>query len=228
MRYLVLCLNVVSGDGTLQSIRVTHDRIGELLRPFLDESSLSPDKIAQVSDYLDLLLKWNAKVNLTAVREAAGIVQRHFGESFFAARHLLSQQGSSAIDLGSGAGFPGLPMKIWFPDLEVTLIESNQKKVAFLREAIRTMGMEKVEVVAKRGEEIGLRADLVTIRAVERFESALAIAGRMVAAEGQIGLMIGLAQTGIAIKMLPGFEWVKPIPFPMSDRRVIFTGRKRL
>ena len=168
-------------------------RIFELLRPFLEtpkrseeggdkqsvcthpsgrchsdrreESAfLSPAQLQSISTYIDILLRWNSRINLTAVRAPEEIVTRHFGESLFAARCLFPagvgpglSPGQAApseayqdailaehrrprtgdlIDLGSGAGFPGLPIKIWAPDLHVTLIESNQKKATFLREVV--------------------------------------------------------------------------------------------
>src|SRR5580658_5381889 len=138
-------------------------RIAELLQPFIadsdgarhtchseersDEESavLSPTQLQHISTYIDLLLRWNARVNLTAVRDPEEIVTRHFGESLFAARHLFPQQGAASseylIDLGSGAGFPGLPMKVWRPNLRLTLIEATQKKCTFLQEAVRKLGL---------------------------------------------------------------------------------------
>src|SRR5258708_6259265 len=153
------------------------ERIRELLKPFLDPEELSADQVALVSTYLDLLLKWNARMNLTAVRDPEQIVQRHFGESFFAARHLQARHpdATSLADLGSGAGFPGLPIKIWDPKLNLTLIESQQKKAVFLREAVRTLELKETEVLNARGESLGAdtKADIVTRRAVESFSLAL-------------------------------------------------------
>ena len=133
--------------------------IAELLEPFL-ESTHPPEPKTQsllpiISTYIDILLRWNARINLTAVRDPEEIVTRHFGESLFAARYLFpattsvgtaalgcAPERSSAVrvaDLGSGAGFPGIPIKLWAPQVALTLIESNQKKVAFLREVARAM-----------------------------------------------------------------------------------------
>src|SRR5207253_3232709 len=81
------------------------------------------------------------------------------------------------IDLGSGAGFPGLPLAIWSPTTKVTLIESQNKKAIFLKEAIRTMGLKNAEVFAGRGEDYPAKADLVAFRAVEKFEMAIAVPG---------------------------------------------------
>src|SRR3954462_12725795 len=98
--------------------RMEAARIAELLSPFLENpgggrEELSGAQLAQLSDYLDLLLRWNEKTNLTSVRNPEGIVSRHFGESLFLARTVSREELRSAIDLGSGAGFPGIPLKIY-------------------------------------------------------------------------------------------------------------------
>src|SRR5207302_9354545 len=118
-------------------------RIAELLGPYLEKTDggrevLSPQQLQQLSEYLDLLLRWNAKTNLTSVREPEEIVTRHFGESLFLARH-VSAKAHTAIDVGSGAGFPGVPLKIYSPRLQVTLVESQNKKATFLNEVIRKL-----------------------------------------------------------------------------------------
>ncbi|MGZ7107179.1 MAG: 16S rRNA (guanine(527)-N(7))-methyltransferase RsmG, partial [Candidatus Angelobacter sp.] len=93
--------------------------IAQLLKPFIE---LDETRLHAISKYIDLLLKWNARINLTAIRDASEIVQRHFGESLFAAKYVLEQKPvETAIDLGSGAGFPGVPFAILAPDVQVTL-----------------------------------------------------------------------------------------------------------
>src|SRR4051812_28057619 len=120
-------------------------RISDLLTPFVAPDVLSTEQMEQVSIYLDLLLKWNAKTNLTAVRDPEDIITRHFGESFFAAKAWLKTgETKSVIDLGSGAGFPGLPMAIYAPGTKVTLIESQNKKSTFLKEVVRSLGLNSV------------------------------------------------------------------------------------
>src|SRR6476661_5653793 len=141
-------------------------RIAELLKPFLQEydgnrEALSQPQLQQLSQYLDLLLRWNAKTNLTSVREPEEIVTRHFGESLFLARHVSREQLRTAIDLGSGAGFPGIPLKIYAPHIAVTLIESQNKKATFLNEVIRRLTLMNINVLSGRAEESGLNADLV-------------------------------------------------------------------
>ena len=118
-------------------------RIAELLAPYLGDAATPPNLLPQLSLYLDLLLRWNARTNLTAIREPEEIVRRHFGESLFAGSHLapLLPAAATLLDFGSGAGFPGLPIQFLLPQLRVTLAESQGKKASFLREAVRTLGL---------------------------------------------------------------------------------------
>ncbi len=229
-------------------------RIAELLAPFLHTppgppAALNDAQLEQVSAYLDLLLRWNARINLTAVRDPESIVTRHFGESFFAARYLLSGSQESgvgsqgpdekpgsresgarsqrrAIDLGSGAGFPGLPLKIFAPGLALTLIESSQKKAVFLKEAVRTLALTGVDVFAGRAEDFAAAADLVTLRAVERYERALGDAARLVAPGGRLALLIGSPQAARTPQLLAGFGWQAPVAIPQSSARVLLVGTK--
>ena len=100
-------------------------------------------------------MKWNARVNLTAIRDPEEMVQRHFGESFFAAKDALAQgRIASVIDVGSGAGFPGVPFAMLAPEVQVTLIESNQKKVTFLRELVFSLDLKNVKVFSGRAEAL--------------------------------------------------------------------------
>ena len=195
----------------------------ELLSPFVSQP-LAQDKLAQLQLYLHLLLKWNSKISLTAIRDPEQIVQRHFGESLFVAKHLHLDTASTLIDFGSGAGFPGLPINFAAPHLEVTLIESQQKKVAFLREVIRTLKLQNICVYAGRAEESELKSQIVTMRAVEKFEAALPIAASLLEPGGRLALLIGANQTQLASRALPAFEWHLPIPIPESRERVLYIG----
>jgi len=162
---------------------LTPTQIAALLTPYLPAAS--PDLCTQLSTYLDLLLRWNARTNLTAIRSPEEIVRRHFGESLFAAQSLFTAQplgpslgaSSTLLDFGSGAGFPGLPIQLLRPDLAVTLAESQNKKAAFLREAVRTLNLA-TEVWPSRVESMPAQRqfDVVTLRAVDRMEEALAAA----------------------------------------------------
>lgn len=214
--------------------------ISTVLGPFLP-GPLSEDQLGQISTYLELLLRWNARVNLTSVRDPEHIVTRHFGESLFAASHLFPGSANDAavrfggtpsldkspyvVDIGSGAGFPGLPIRIFAPHVRLTLIESNHKKVAFIREVCRTLRLMHVDVFAGRAKDFPSTADVVTLRAVERFESALPVAARLVTPNGRLALLIGSRQVPVA-SHLPGFAWLAPCATPQSDDRVLLIGTK--
>jgi 16S rRNA (guanine527-N7)-methyltransferase len=202
------------------------DRIAELLAPFLPVSSLSSNQLDLLAIYLDLLVKWNSKINLTAIRDHEEIVTRHFGESFFAAQKLFpaGDSTSSAIDIGSGAGFPGLPIELWSPSLEMTLVESNGRKATFLREVIRALRLESTSVLTERAENIAVRANLVTLRAVEHFEHVLPTVRSLANPGGRIAILIGSAQVEIAHSSLPRVEWHDAIPIPNSHSRVLLVS----
>jgi 16S rRNA (guanine527-N7)-methyltransferase len=172
-------------------------------------------------------LKWNAKVNLTSVRDPRQMITRHFGESYFAARELLSSEpAASVIDLGSGAGFPGLPLAMFDPAVQLTLIESNAKKVAFLNEVIAALKLANVKVVRQRAETYAGSADLVTMRAVERFEATAPIAFRLVGPGGRLALMIGASQITAAKLAVSGLAWSPPREIPGSHSRILLVGTK--
>jgi 16S rRNA (guanine527-N7)-methyltransferase len=206
---------------------MTPDRICALLTPFLSDERLSTRQLALVSEHLDLLLKWNSKMNLTAVRDPEKIVTRHFGESFFAARQLFPEVGvpGAIIDLGSGAGFPGIPIKIWSPALTLTAIESQHKKAVFLREAMRALRFSAADVVCDRAEAVGRRADTVTLRAVECFASVVLSAARLLTEGGRLALLVGEGQVSPATSLLPDLVWDEPLRVPLSRARVLLVGR---
>lgn len=213
-------------DQTANAIR--RERILELLVPFVGPDSLSDFQVGAIQNYIDLLLKWNAKLNLTSIRDPEKIVTRHFGESLFAARQFFHARDSreSVIDIGSGAGFPGLPLKLWVPHLELTLIESNQRKATFLREVIRALDLTSTAVLSTRAESVSLQVDLATFRAVEHFERILPVALRLVKPSGRIALLIGEAQVQAARSTLPSVIWRRPLPIPLSKNEVVMIGEQ--
>jgi 16S rRNA (guanine527-N7)-methyltransferase len=204
---------------------VNEHRISELLSPFLGQATLSSPQLSTVRTYLELLIKWNSKMNLTAVRNPEQIVTRHFGESLFAASRILPDQSSDAslIDIGSGAGFPGLPAKIWAPGISLTLIESNLRKATFLREIVRAVNLPNVRIETSRAESSDIQAEVVTLRAVEKFERVLPVAQRLLKSEGRAVLLIGASQVELA-KSGMAMRWEEPIPIPLSQSRVLLIG----
>ncbi len=199
--------------------------IARLLVPFVE---LAPDQLRQVSMHLDLLLKWNSKVNLTSVRQPEEIVTRHFGESFFAAKQLLSAQATgTVVDVGSGAGYPGIPIAIFAPHARIVLIESNGKKAAFLNEVVFALKLPNASVFGGRAEIYSQNAaDLVTMRAVEKFSDSLAVVIGLVKPGGRIGLMIGQAQVESLHKRADCVQWGVPIALPGGHSRALVIGTK--
>jgi len=231
-------------------------RIAELLRPYMGEAAEPPAVLSQLQCYLDLLLRWNARINLTAVRDPEEIVTRHFGESLFAAQVLFSESepkvgpapearassngqaerrpegllypGATLADVGSGAGFPGIPMKLFAQELALTLIESQNKKAAFLREVIRTLELNNAEVFSGRAEQWGKTADIVTLRAVEQFQRTLPGTAKLVAAGGKLCLLIGTGQIPTVQETLGAdWTWQNPKVVPQSTGRMVLVGSRR-
>lgn len=219
------------------------DRISELLGPYLPTGeSLSSSNLASISTYIDILQRWNARINLTAIRDPEEMVTRHFGESFFAAQHLFpkaahagragagfaagQRSALSVADVGSGAGFPGVPMKLWAPEISLALIESNQKKATFLREVTRALVLTDINIIAARAETLAPSTfDVVTLRAVERFDAILPIAATLVKSSGCLALLVGSAQLAQARSLLPEHQFSDPLPIPRSTSRVLATAR---
>ncbi len=256
-------------------------RIAELLNSYIVGLNLPPGIYDQIGAYLELLLRWNAKTNLTAIRDPAQIVTRHFGESLFAASvlfgdevpspvlssradpecsrggaqgpafsdnrqpatdNLISSSGAPSkpsfglggthdapspsttlADLGSGAGFPGLPIKLAFPALHVTLIESRNKKATFLKEVVRALRLEGIDVYSGRAEQWGKQADVVTLRAVEKFGSILPIARNLLVTGGRLCLLIGCAQKD-TLASTAGFTIEVEQPVPNRQDSMVVVG----
>ena len=203
-------------------------RIADLLAPYLGQATdqrLTTNDLEPISTYIDLLQHWNARINLTAIRNEDEIVTRHFGESFFAARQLFPGRAeaiASVADVGSGAGFPGIPIKLWAPSISLTLIESNHKKATFLKEITRALTLTDVNIQTTRAEALSPDSyDVVTMRAAERFETILPAAARLVAPGGRLALLIGSAQLPAAQSALPDRTWSDPFPLPRSKARIL-------
>jgi 16S rRNA (guanine527-N7)-methyltransferase len=178
--------------------------------------------------YVELLLSWNRKVNLTAVVNPEEILRRHFGESMFGAVAVPISHGR-LVDVGSGAGFPGLAVKMASPDLEVTLVEANLKKAAFLGEVVRRIGLAGITIVTKRiseMKEMKAAADFVTIRAVRPDERLLAWMHGVLKSSGKCVLWLG-GRDAEALRRQSAWDWQEPIPVPLSESRVLQIGEPK-
>jgi 16S rRNA (guanine527-N7)-methyltransferase len=241
-------------------------RISALLEPFL-EDPLCADQLNQISIYIDLLQRWNSRINLTAIRTEEEIVTRHFGESLFAAVRLfpsadmkreghgssravglqgetsdsalapertasdpeLLTSAHSLADIGSGAGFPGIPINLWAPAIALTLVESSHKKAAFLHEVTRALTLTNIDIKTARAEALtAISFATVTLRAVERFENILPVAASLVAPAGRLALLIGSAQLDLARATLQNFSWSTPVPVPLSRSTVLAVAHRQM
>lgn len=181
---------------------------------------LTPAAVARFEAYLALLVKWNTRMNLTAVRDPEQIVRRHFAEGIFAAEHLPPGI-RTLLDYGSGAGLPGIPIAICRPQLSVTLAESQAKKASFLREAVRTLELP-AEVWDRRVEELpdDRVFDCVTLRAVDRMAEACAAAVLRLAPAGWL-LVFTTRKAEAVLNAIPDLRWEPDLAIPGSDQEVL-------
>ena len=198
-----------------------------LLEPFRVE--LTAPQIEQMLTYLDLLLHWNTRINLTAIRSAEECITRHFGESLYLSRFVALH--GRLLDIGSGAGFPGLALKIVWPQLAVTLLEPTTKKRAFLKEVARVCRMESVEVRPERLEQFAREGshplfETATARAVGSFDQLLPQASQCLKQKGRLCLWVSHKQSGSLIGASSRIKWLPPIPLPLGREREIWLGTK--
>jgi 16S rRNA (guanine527-N7)-methyltransferase len=202
---------------------LTDGVISEELRTY--GVSATADVCSAIRTYISLLLHWNRTISLTTVTDPLEVLRFHFGESMFAASGIANRNGRLA-DVGSGAGFPGIPLKLALPTLEMILIESNAKKAAFLAEAIRELGLERTEIY--RGRFEGFRAegpefDFVAARAIGRHEELINWARGAIKKGGSLALWLG-ADDAARVSLNKRWQWREPVPIPGSHSRTILVG----
>lgn len=187
-----------------------------------DLSPLDAGTTARFEAYLALLQRWNAKINLTAIRDEEGILARHFVESIACARALPADL-ASLLDYGSGAGFPGLPIALCRPTIAVTLAERQGKKAAFLHEAVRTLGIG-AKVYSGDASALTDRFNCVTLRAVERMSEAVAGAARLLRPAGRLAVLTsGGELEAVRDAAGTGFLWEEAKRMP-GDQRLLALG----
>ena len=193
--------------------------------------SLSVKQAAQFDQYLTLLLEWNQHLNLTAIREPEQIQIRHFLDALSCAAVMGELNGRSLIDVGTGAGFPGLPLKILYPDLRLTLVESVAKKANFLEAVVTELGLTAVTILPDRAEIIGQQPahreqyDWAVGRAVAELRVLLEyllplcrVNGRILAQKGESALTeLDAAQTAVTT-LGGGVPQVHTVQLPQHDR----------
>ena len=201
-----------------------------IIRKALSEFQIevNADQVVQIQEYIRLLLVWNEKVNLTAIRDPLEILHRHFCESMFAAKVVDLAQCRLA-DIGTGAGFPGLALKILLPDSQTILVESNIKKATFLAEVVRALGISGANVMVSRYEELGEEiapVDYLLARALGEFEVFLKWAASQRVDAKRVVLWLGAADVE-AVQKNALWTWEPTIAVPQSLRRVLLVGNRR-
>jgi 16S rRNA (guanine527-N7)-methyltransferase len=202
----------------------------ETVRRALGEFQISVDsqQVVLIQQYIRTLLRWNEKLNLTAIRDPLEILYRHFCESMFAAGAIPVDKGRLA-DIGSGPGFPGIPLRIIRPELELCLVESNIKKGTFLAEVVRELQLTNARVLISRYEELGEEIaplDYVCSRAVGEFQPFLEWAGSERVQAQRVILWIG-GRDLEEVKKQRNWEWREPILIPKSLQRYLLVGKKQ-
>jgi len=206
---------------------LTADDVRLLLAPF--GLSLGDRELDNVLVYLDLLLRWNEGINLTAVRRPEDCIRRHFGESLFLSRWVEVR--GKLLDVGSGAGFPGLALKLVANDLAAVLLEPVAKKRSFLKEVARCCSLKGVEVRSERLDQFGrpggaAQFDLVTARAVGDLPELIPVATGCLAPRGRLCIWIGRGQCSAVVHESGPLVWREPIPIPLSESRVLLIGER--
>lgn len=214
------------------------DAVMELFRSRLAERGipLSDRQLEQFQRYYELLVEWNEKINLTGITERAAVFEKHFYDSVTLAFYADLSSASNLADIGSGAGFPSLPLKICFPQLNVTIVDSLNKRITFLKHVCTELGLESVECVHGRAEDIGRLSkhrdgyDIVTARAVARLAGLSELCLPFVRKGGLFAAMKGaqpqeeLDEARYAIRELRGeLDKVETLRLPdeQSERAIV-------
>ena len=171
--------------------------------------------VSQFGSYVDLLVKWNQKINLTSEKSSQDIVLRHIFDSLHYAAFISPQD--EIADIGSGAGFPGIPLKIIYPDLVPILIESQRKRCSFLETVIFQLGLTGTKVINNRAEKISPErlVEAVVFRGVSDIKSCLELATPFLGREGKVVLKKGVEERGELNQPIYGFS---------LEQEVVVTG----
>jgi 16S rRNA (guanine527-N7)-methyltransferase len=202
----------------------------ETIRHALGEFQITVDEkqALLIQKYMKILRHWNEKLNLTAIQDPLEILHRHFCESMFAAVAVPVDFGRLA-DIGAGAGFPGIPLKILRPEVELILVESNIRKGTFLAEVVRELELANTRVLISRYEELSEELaplDYVCSRALGEFGPFLDWAASERLSARRTLLWIGGRDLDEARKS-PHWEWQEPISVPQSLRRYLLVGTRK-
>ena len=174
--------------------------------------ALDPSLAAPLLEYLALLARWNRTYNLTAVRDPREMVVRPLLDSLAVVPHMRGI--ATLADLGTGPGLPGIPLAIALPGLRVALVESNGKKARFLRQAVRTLGLENASVHECRAEDLDMPGafDAITARALATLAEIIAFGGHLLRPGGRLLAMKGVRPDDEIAALPDGWRMLEAIP----------------
>lgn len=152
---------------------------------------LTEEKLEKLNKFYNLLIEWNKKINLTRIEKEDEVYLKHFYDSLTIAKVVDLSEKKTLCDIGTGAGFPGIVLKIVYPNLKITLIDSLQKRVNYLNEIIKDLGLDNIEAIHVRGEDYKGQYDVVTSRAVANIEKLLGYTMHLVSPTGIFVAMKG-------------------------------------
>jgi 16S rRNA (guanine527-N7)-methyltransferase len=203
---------------------LTDERIREALLPY--GVAVDSELCEEIRVYTETLLRWNEKISLTTVTDPDEILRVHFGESFFAASVAGIADGRVA-DIGTGPGFPGIPIRMVRPGMQLTLVEPVAKKTAFLGEILRTLGISDVRIIRCRMEELPAAdlagIDLITARALGKYDALLRWSKTRISQNGSILLLLGDSDAA-QISRNRSWLWREPVQVPGSRGRFVLLG----
>jgi 16S rRNA (guanine527-N7)-methyltransferase len=191
----------------------------------LQKYGFTPDPKAceRIRLYISLLIHWNERISLTAITAPSDILAVHFGESIFAVSAGVVSTGRLA-DVGSGAGFPGIPLSLADSSIQVTLIEPNLRKSVFLLEVKRALGLGNIEVIRERMEGVDRSFDFISARALGRTPAFLRFARAHLVPSGRVILWMGQDDARALVASEHQWLWSAPVLLPDSKRRCILAG----
>lgn len=188
-----------------------------LRKAVADFISLSDEQFLQLSTHYNLLVQWNRRLNLTAIRNVEDAVNHHYVESLFLASHLPDS--GTIVDVGSGAGFPGVPIAVARPLSSVSLVESHRRKTVFLTESCRHLTNTRIE--ACRFEDFNCSWETLVSRAVAWRDIC-----HQAAVVAESVALLASAEDAKLVRQTSRFTWREPIPLPSASRGYLLLGRR--
>ncbi len=195
---------------------------------------ITEKQLKQLDQFYHLMLEWNEKINLTRITEETEVYLKHFYDSLTITKVVDLKEKRTLCDVGTGAGFPGIVLKIVFPNLKVTLIDSLQKRVNYLNEIIKVLQLTDIEAIHSRGEDYKGQYDVVTSRAVANIEKLVNYTMHLVSKDGVFVAMKGNIEeeltTSVANKLKQKYNILKVeeflLPKENSKRSLVVMSHK--